>query len=295
MIVACEVECPFCRRIVALASDTVGHTVPCPECAGRLALVAPIPTVPVVPPAAPDFPSFSLAGGPPGHRFAKATARLDRLLPPWPRVLYGLELTRRGAFCMVPLYALFVMTDAVIFPLAPPNPFPNEGEHLALFVAVQLLPLVLHSLGQRACAVAPVRGNHLARRAVRLQVVGGAVLIGFSYFNRAGIALFVLLLLSSFALWLGFLVRLVRALDDRALSAEVRAFVWRYGIGVAMALALFAGLNLALRVNNWSVAFLCRASAALIGFVLLYGYDQLLRAVARSISLHAPVTGPTGA
>ncbi len=289
MIVAYEVECGFCHEIVSLPDDALGRGFPCPACGGMLALVSPVPLVPAEMPLS-DFPTLSRdRWRPPG---VKPARRVELLDPSWRGACRGLLIARGAVECAIPLLVLIASVDLVLLPFVRPNPLMLDSLAFQVVSALLLLPLVGHAIGQLKCArVTAFRGSHNARRSLELLAVTALVPVGLSFVGPAALVVFALLLLAAFGLWLKYLDRLARRIDDddHSLAGDIRAFRYRFLTYLGLSLGLIAGAFLAALAGNWTVLWVCRAAVGALGLLFLLDYATLLLTVVRAVARRAPV------
>lgn len=313
-----ELECGHCGSSFVLEEGAVTRQVRCPICGGMLTVAVPIAIVPPVapavappppstptppepeppppapPPPAPDpvpsFPAFAPAR--PDLYDLAPDLRARYLLMPWPDVRTGLNLARFGAYLAIPFYVLLVAMNLVVGPLARP------GDELFLqnatfgLLLVQLLPALVHFVGQLSCLRVPAsHGAQTLRTSIWLLCVSLVGLIGAFMPDLHIVASFgtAAMVLVSFGLWLAFLARLGQRLDDRPLMTAAWSYSSWFWVGLFVGLFLVVGSYYSKREGAVFLSWCLRGAAGAVGLLMLAAYASLLRTASLAVARRGPV------
>jgi hypothetical protein len=202
----------------------------------------------------------------------------------------GISSARTLAEFVRGFYALFACLGVAAAVFALPEPQLSADQWLGFGVVFMIL-VVIHAAGQWTGTQVPrTHGRGLAVASVSALVflplgfVGlasrpmevGAVIVGVGAVG------------ASFALWLAFLIRLGQSLGDSHLERWARAYTLWFGFGLVQSALLLGTAYLLALVGFAPGAWVCRALAGVIGYLMLHRYVVLLRAAVMAIDRRAP-------
>jgi hypothetical protein len=213
---------------------------------------------------------------------------------PWPVVRSGLGWAMSAAYLALPLYVLFLCVDLVARPVAQAGDRQMVVNALVVLALAQLLPILIHTVGQIICTAAPVAyGGQLAATSAWLLGLGAVGLTGlllpdlklYAAVGGGG------MMLLSFTIWLRFLSRLGERLEDRSLIADAGAYSSWFWIGFVVGVVLLGGSALVLARGGvgGELGWFGRAGTGFIGLLLLIGYAVLLRTASLAVARRGPV------